>query len=113
MKRQYVTDIVGLKLEDFVGKQIDSIIDHMIEIRDQLKMKYSDVTFEIDYNGFYDNPDGYYFNCKRLETDIEVAVRKEKLQKSKARHMRDEEKAKENRLRQYKKLKKEFGEPEL
>ena len=110
MKRQTIIDNVKLNLDDYVGNGLDSVVDYVSKLRDELKSKYHNITLEVDYGWAEHIQDSYYLSCERLETDIEVAKRKEKLQKSRVRHVKEEEKAKENRYRQYKKLKKEFGE---
>lgn len=109
MKRHTIIDHIRIDLDDLVGKGMDSLVDYVSELRDDLKSRYCNITLEIDYMSDCDS-ERYYLSCERLESDIECLKRKEKLEKSRVRHVREEIKEKETRFRQYKKLKKEFGE---
>ena len=113
MTRQKVIDTVYLDIDKLVGKDIDSVISDLSDIRRELKIKYFELGLAPNIilecaPGEYE--DQYFFLCERMETDIEMATRHAKLNKSKVRHEKEDAKKKESRLRQYTKLKKEFGE---
>lgn len=108
MKPHMIMDTADFDLDKYIGMDIDMLIDTLKDISSDLKSKYNSVT--LDVGSICDGE--YVFVCTRLETTIEMAERKAKLEKSKVRHDREEEKKKDARFRAYHKLKKEFGDPE-